>query len=310
VLDTQHWKERIMPKRWSVTAALFTTVVVAAACGKGSVTSTDLSSSGSATASVASSAPTSQELARAELDAAWKKFANESSATLRYVNYREMRGVMEKLRGKLPDAELNLKISKRADEILAERESIKKALEALPEKPVYDGAFRLSGSVRKCYQDGVALESQGKLYFVKDAKCPDAPLLHGWVEDNGETVTLDFGRNGREAKIVEISDKEKAQDDRKAFNEKSAEYAKAIAANPTMAKEREAKLARDKELEDELEGVLTALAKGLPPPPPRAAPTTSSSPSDVRTGVNTRRSPPTPREPTAAEKPPNPDQPY
>jgi len=109
----------------------------------------------------------------------------------------------------------------------------------VPEKPVYeppkyDGAYYLAGSVRTCYKDGVLLAANGKYYFVKDADCPQFSLLHGWVEETGATVTADIGRDGRDAIVVEIADREKAQDDRKAHAEEvkkyKAEYAENMAA--------------------------------------------------------------------------------
>lgn len=227
-----------------------------------------------AQASASSSAvpsPSKEQLARAEVDKHWRAFTEASIPLLRRVAYGELRKKLDAADA-LPEAERNARRSAQADKLLAERETLEKELENLPGKPVYDGAFRVGGAVRTCYKDGVVLESNGKLYFVKDATCPDTPLLHGWVEDTGETLTLDLGRNGREAKVVEISDKEKAQDDRKDFNEKLAAYSAAVAANPRLPKEREAKEARLKALETELDAALLALAAaGQPSAPPRGS---------------------------------------
>lgn len=115
----------------------------------------------------------------------------------------------------------------------------------VPEKPVHEppkymGVFQLSGAVRTCYKDGVLMAARGKYYFVRDAVCPDAPLLTGFVEETGETVDADIGRDGREAIVVRIADRESAADDRadhrKAvaeyeaeFKKKTEEYKKALA---------------------------------------------------------------------------------
>ncbi len=90
--------------------------------------------------------------------------------------------------------------------------------------PKYTGAFQLSGQVRKCYKDGVVLQSGAKFYFLADAKCPDVPYLYGYVQDDGRTVDVDIGRGGREATVVTIGDKESASDDRAAHRKAVVEY--------------------------------------------------------------------------------------
>ena len=102
--------------------------------------------------------------------------------------------------------------------------------------PKYTGAFQLSGQVRKCYKDGVVLQSGAKFYFLADAKCPDVPYLYGYVQDDGRTVDVDIGRGGREATVVTIGDKESASDDRaahrKAVVEYEADYAATLGTDP------------------------------------------------------------------------------
>lgn len=90
--------------------------------------------------------------------------------------------------------------------------------------PEYAGAFQLSGTVRKCYKDGVVLQSGAKYYFIEDGKCPDVSVLYGYVEPDGRTVNVDIGRDGRDAEVVKISDKESAADDRTAHRKAVADY--------------------------------------------------------------------------------------
>jgi hypothetical protein len=90
--------------------------------------------------------------------------------------------------------------------------------------PKYAGAYPLSGAVRKCYKDGVVLQAGAKFYFIDDAKCLDANYLRGYVEPEGRTINVDIGRDGRDAEVVKISDKESAADDRAAHNKAVADY--------------------------------------------------------------------------------------
>jgi hypothetical protein len=161
----------------------------------------------------------------------------------------------------------------------AETESLAMPDQPQHEPPKYEGAFPLGGAVRKCFQDGVALESNGRFYFVKDAECPVLSLLHGYVENTGDTVKLDLGRDGRDAAVVAISDAEKAQDDqqahRKAVSEYEADYAKLLqeyraaikTRGPILAAAKKSRPLRAQErqaVETELDGILLTLAGGKP----------------------------------------------
>jgi hypothetical protein len=93
------------------------------------------------------------------------------------------------------------------------------------EPPAYDGAFYLEGPVQKCYDDGVALQAGSAYYFVRDARCPDMPRLQGYVEKSGlGTITIDLGRDGREATVVEIKDRATMEDDKRAHARELHEY--------------------------------------------------------------------------------------
>jgi len=104
-------------------------------------------------------------------------------------------------------------------------------VETEPEKPnysppKYNGAFQLIGVQRKCGSDGVLLESNDKLYFIKNCNCTDGYRngMHGWVEPIGTEIMVDIGRNGRRAIVVKVSNKETANDDRKDFSNMVREY--------------------------------------------------------------------------------------
>jgi len=229
--------------------------------GSNAAASAALSASASAPSPGASASAALLEAARKELEKPLELLRSADSASVRRVAYELLCMQLEKKKGILPDQELDTRRSRRADELLKELEGLRQSTAEILDRPVYQGAYRLGGAVRQCYKDGVVLESQGKLYFIKDAVCPDEPLLHGWVDDTGDTVTLDLGRNGREAKVVEISDKEKAQDDRKEFNQQMAAYSKALAANPDLPKERERRKAKERSIEEQLDAVLLAFVK-------------------------------------------------
>ncbi len=174
----------------------------------------------------------------------------------------------------------------RLDALTLEAEEESKAAPNIPEEPKhdppkYDGAFKIAGVVRHCFQDGVALEVRGKFYFVRDANCPDVSILHGFVEDTGSTVQLDIGRDGREAAVVTISDAEKARDDRAAHREAlasyEAEYVTQVQAYraalrdnseavKALAKNRAARAQERKTSEKALDVVLLALAQGQAQP--------------------------------------------
>ena len=219
----------------------------------------------SAAASAAAEAAARQEAARKNLDEIMGLLREAESASVRRLGYEVLCKQIETHRGVLPDQELEARRSRRADELVKELEALHRSTEEIPDRPVYDGAFRVGGAVRQCYKDGVVLEAQGKLYFIRNAVCPDESLLHGWVDDTGDTVTLDLGRNGREARVVDISDKEKAQDDRKEFNARMAGYSKALAANPDLPKERERRKALERPVEEQLDAVLVAFARAPAP---------------------------------------------
>ncbi len=163
-----------------------------------------------------------------------------------------------------------------------ERQEQGAALPPVPDKPEHDapkymGAFPLGGRVHTCYKDGVLLQSAKKYYFIKDAVCPDAPLLHGFVEDTGETIMADVGRDGREATVVRIADRESASDDRAAhrkavaeyekdYREKTEEYRKALAdrqaAERALGPDAKARSAEMEKLRKQIDGALVAVLKG------------------------------------------------
>jgi hypothetical protein len=202
--------------------------------------------------------------------------------------------------------------SRRAAELLAKLDTLNGeegaasdglAIPEVPkhEPPKFDGAFPLGGAVRQCFKDGVALESNGKFYFIRDAVCPTLALLQGYVEDTGSTVQLDIGRDGRQAAVVTISDAEKAQDDRaahrKAVAEYEADYAQQAREYKAAVKDRGPKLeaakrrqaartqARDAAATD-LDVVLVALASGkvgVPPPAPTSQP--AINPNDLPSAI-------------------------
>jgi hypothetical protein len=177
-----------------------------------------------------------------------------------------------------------LALIQRLDALDEEEREERAAAPNIPEKPKleipeYDGAFQISGPVRRCYKDGVAMQSRGTFYFVKDARCPDRPVLYGFVESSlGQTVTLDFGRDGREAEVVAISDKETAADDRKEHQEAvqnaRKEYAAQLAAYnaavrenasvvATLEKNQKARDSVRRRLLLELDGILRPLVQRL-----------------------------------------------
>lgn len=178
-----------------------------------------------------------QELQEKELQRAWQAFKalENESIDKQIAGYR---AVLEAKKVVTSPKSVDWLPDLKAVEILpvvARLEALDRELAeapALPEVPAkpennppkYLGAFPLSGRVRKCYKDGVLLESNGKFYFVRDAVCPDVNLLTGHVEDTGSTVEVDIGRNGREAMVVTIADKESAREDRVAHQKALVEY--------------------------------------------------------------------------------------
>jgi hypothetical protein len=243
-----------------------------------------------------------QEKLKSAIEAAEKELRNTASGTA-----EERRKAYEALVERISAAQgkLDVKpyqgylspravaIRKRLDDIASEEEKDKAAAPNIPEKPKneppkYDGAYQLTGRVRKCYADGVLLSKGKKYYFIKDARCPDVDILYGYVEETFGTVQADIGRDGREAVVVTISDKETAQDDRadhrKAVKEyadeykkQKAAYDKAVAENSAAVRTLEANNARrDAErtrLYSELDGILAPLAKGGPSAAPASSDT-------------------------------------
>jgi hypothetical protein len=112
----------------------------------------------------------------------------------------------------------------RAEEVVDEKDAPNIPVKPEHDPPKYDGAFALSGQVRKCYKDGVLLESRGKFYVVSNADCPETRSLYGVVEPTGKTLDVDIGRDGREAEVVTISDKETERDDRIAHRKALVDY--------------------------------------------------------------------------------------
>lgn len=143
--------------------------------------------------------------------------AKESAATPEYSRYRNESA--EQLLGDL-------------SRLQEEANTAEAALAEVPVKPEYElpkytGAFYLEGTVKKCYDDGVAIQSGSKYYFLRDGKCPEiANVLRGYVEATFNTVELDLGRSGRSATVVDIRDKETADDDRARYRTEIAEYQK------------------------------------------------------------------------------------
>jgi hypothetical protein len=112
----------------------------------------------------------------------------------------------------------------RAEEVADDKDAPNIPVKPEHDPPKYDGAFALSGQVRKCYKDGVLLESRGKFYVVSNADCPDTTSLYGVVEPTGKTLDVDIGRDGREAEVVTVSNKETERDDRIAHRKALVDY--------------------------------------------------------------------------------------
>lgn len=107
------------------------------------------------------------------------------------------------------------------------------------EKPDYGGVFHISGAYRGPYdQGGVVVQTKGAYYVIQDANEPDGytTSLNGYVEDTGDIVTLNIGRDGRDAHVVNLSDKETFRDDQATYKEEvrdaKAEYEAAKKAYP------------------------------------------------------------------------------
>ncbi len=64
------------------------------------------------------------------------------------------------------------------------------------------------------------------MFVIDGAEMPNSPFiteLNGYVEDTGRTITLDLGRNGREATVVKISSIETYRDDQHEYQANVAE---------------------------------------------------------------------------------------
>lgn len=158
-----------------------------------------------------------KEHERALLDSASQGRAERRAA------YANLAAAARKADGVIDASAYRRLLSTDADEALAALDKLAAEVDeepTVPEKPIYEaprytGAFALSGAVRRCYNDGVLLQSRGKYYFVAYADCPTfATSLHGVVEYVGDTVEVDIGRDGRDAEIVKISNRESMADDR------------------------------------------------------------------------------------------------
>ena len=159
-----------------------------------------------------------------------------------------------------------------ADAELAKAESEAKELSetTAPEKPkfeapAYTGTRFLQGTFRGQYdggflgRDGAVLQAGKKFFVVLATEVTPIQVflsggtLNGYVRPTGKTVTLDIG-DGREAEVVEVTQRESYSDDQ-------ASYKKEVA---------EAKAAFKDELAD-YETVLASYKKALPEIKARAA---------------------------------------
>jgi hypothetical protein len=174
--------------------------------------------------------------AKQSIDDALKDFAAASDAGIRRAKYLVL---VDRLAAAKPAIDISIykglpvaaltPLFNRLMIIRAVEEADEKEAPLIPPKPEheppkYNGTFHLWGQVRKCYKDGVVLEAGEKFYFVSDAVCPDGTSLHGFVEESGRTVHIDIGRDGRDAIVVKIGDKESERDDRAAHNKAVADY--------------------------------------------------------------------------------------
>lgn len=111
------------------------------------------------------------------------------------------------------------------------------------DKPTYSGTWPISGLCRGRYEgdQGIVLQANGKYYVIKDAEPCDTPYVNGYVESTGETVTLDLGRDGRSADVVEVKDRETYEDDQKAYRDEvaqaQADYQQAVKDYPQQLRD-------------------------------------------------------------------------
>jgi|GEM_PF-5864940 hypothetical protein len=109
-----------------------------------------------------------------------------------------------------------------------ESQRVKRPMPPKYEKPVYEGAFYLSGTyIGPFYERGllgtsILLQSGGKYYVIsgaQDPRNPAARYLSGYVIGNSQ-IMIDRGRNGTPATKVSISDVETYQEDQVIYAQK------------------------------------------------------------------------------------------
>lgn len=140
----------------------------------------------------------------------------------------------------LPDIAAKIEAAKKQ---LAEDLAPAKPEKPIHEKPKYSGAWPISGRCRGRYNEneGIVIQADGKYYVVKDSEPCETPYVNGFVENTGETVTLALGRDGREADVVVLKDRETYLDDQKAYRDKvaraQADYQQAVKDYPQRVRE-------------------------------------------------------------------------
>lgn len=167
---------------------------------------------------------------------------------------------------------------------LRELDQLASATPALPElpekpkfeKPEYHGAFYLDGEVRGNYEGDPVIQAGANFYVVHGIRIWfDAH----YVEARPNTVTLNIGREGRDATICDVSTRETYNDDQKnyaaevqaareGFQKDMADYNTAVKArHEAEVKERQEKRTRDSEhamaqskLDDEIVKLIGALS--------------------------------------------------
>ncbi|MCE9574545.1 MAG: hypothetical protein K8W52_15460 [Deltaproteobacteria bacterium] len=117
------------------------------------------------------------------------------------------------------------------------------------EKPLYSGAWPIAGLCRGRYNEdeGIVIQAGGRYFVVKQAEPCETPYVNGFVEDDGEPVTLNLGRDGRVADVVRLTDRETYIDDQRAYREQVAQaqsdFKASVAAYPQLLREWEADVA-------------------------------------------------------------------
>ena len=105
------------------------------------------------------------------------------------------------------------------------------------EKPEYNGAWYLSGQCRGKYDEGGIIVQRGDRYFVVSNADPCLlPYVHGYVVDDGKSITLNLGHSGRYADILRLVDRETYVEDqndyRRRIAEAQAEFKEAVKTYP------------------------------------------------------------------------------